>query len=80
MDQDNEGSNYKNYFSQADNYHISNYKKEIKGLQGFENEFYLDLESELSLDLFAKYDVFLIILHLNIFMNFVKLSLIRANK
>jgi hypothetical protein len=42
-DIDKEGDYYRNYFHNARRYYISNYKSEARGLQGFDNEFYLDL-------------------------------------
>lgn len=56
-DIDKEGDYYKNYFNNATEYSISNYKSDIKGYQGFENEFYLDLTQELPKDLDNKFDV-----------------------
>lgn len=56
-DIDKEGNCYKDYFSSADNYFISNYKSEAKGLQGFKNEFFLDLEEPLDLKYLNKFDV-----------------------
>lgn len=56
-DEDSEGGYYKQYFLKAKSYSISNYKSEIKGLQGFNNEFYLDLEDNLLEGLVKKWDV-----------------------
>lgn len=56
-DIDKEGNYYKNYFNNANEYWISNYKSDVKGYQGFENEFYLDLTKELPEDLNNKFDV-----------------------
>lgn len=56
-DIDKEGDHYRNYFSNAEEYWISNYKSEIKGYQGFENEFYLDLTQELPKYLKNEFDV-----------------------
>ena len=57
QDSDKEGSFYKNYFCNADNYHITNFKAEARGLQGFDNEIFLDLEEDLNSELIGKYDV-----------------------
>ena len=56
-DSDKNGNKYKAYFENAKSYEISNFKADVKGLKGQENEFYLDLESDLNRDLVSKYDV-----------------------
>lgn len=56
-DEDKEGGTYQQYFKNSKSYHISNYKKELKGLQGFENEFYLDLIEDLDENLIDKFEV-----------------------
>ncbi|MDO5981658.1 hypothetical protein [Flavivirga spongiicola] len=56
-DIDKEGNYYKDYFSKASSYTITNYKSEAKGFQGFENEIFLDLEQDLPEDLKNKFDV-----------------------
>lgn len=56
-DIDKEGKHYRDYFINADNYYISNYKKKQKGLQGFQNEIYLDLEKNLDKKLINRFDV-----------------------
>lgn len=56
-DEDKEGSHYKDYFSGASSYVISNYKSEARGFQGIENEFFLDLTAELDPGLINKWDV-----------------------
>ena len=56
-DIDKEGNRYKDYFKNADSYTITNYKSEARGYQGFENEFFLDLEKNLSENLVGKFDV-----------------------
>jgi hypothetical protein len=56
-DIDKEGGFYKDYFSSASSYTITNYKSEAKGFQGFENEIFLDLEADLSEDLQTRFDV-----------------------
>jgi hypothetical protein len=56
-DQDKEGRNYRDYFINADRYYISNYKREIMGLQGVKDEFYLDLTEDLEKNYIEKFDV-----------------------
>lgn len=56
-DEDKEGKTYNEYFTNKKSYSISNYKADEKGLQGFENEFFLDLESDLPSSMKAKFDV-----------------------
>jgi len=56
-DIDKQGSHYKDYFKNASSYTITNYKAEAKGIQGLENEIYLDLEAELPSELQNKFDV-----------------------
>jgi len=56
-DEDKEGGHYRYYFKNARNYFISNYKAEVKGLQGFKNEFYLDLSQNLPEDYVYRFDV-----------------------
>ncbi|MCL6103113.1 MAG: hypothetical protein M1292_11640 [Bacteroidetes bacterium] len=56
-DEDKEGGHYQDYFPGAQNYFISNFKSEARGLQGFANEFYLDLEEELDDRLMNRFDV-----------------------
>lgn len=58
MDNDKEGRCYRDYFSQANEYWISNYINEAKGFQGnLENEFFLDLAIPLDGKFHGKYDV-----------------------
>jgi hypothetical protein len=56
-DEDKEGDYYSNYFINAISYTISNYDKEKKGMQGLENEIYLDLEKNLAEELVKRFDV-----------------------
>jgi len=56
-DIDKEGKKYADYFKNAETYTISNYKAELKGIQGYENEIFLDLTAELDKSLIKKYDV-----------------------
>lgn len=46
-DEDKEGGRYSEYFFNSESYHISNFKTEFRGLQGYDNEFFLDLTSVL---------------------------------
>jgi len=56
-DEDKEEGRYRDYFSSAASYWISNYKKEACGFQGdLKNEFFLDLEGDLSSELIEAYD------------------------
>ncbi|WP_250657357.1 hypothetical protein [Alkalimarinus coralli] len=57
QDADKEGGTYKEYFSQADSYTITNWKSEARGYQGGEEEIYLDLESDLVDSLRGRFDV-----------------------
>lgn len=56
-DQDKEGGFYKDYFSNASSYSITNYKAEANGLQNKNHETYLDLENELPDYLESSFDV-----------------------
>lgn len=56
-DKDKEGGKYQQYFKNANSYQVSNFKSEVKGVQGFENEFYLDLTEVLDEHLINKFDV-----------------------
>lgn len=55
-DQDKEGGRYKDYFSNASSYTITNYKGE-RGLSGLEDEIFLDLSNSLPKDLNDKFDL-----------------------
>ena len=57
QDKDKEGSHYKSYFTNANSYTITNYKSEMRGLQGYENEIFLNLEEDLLDELKNKFDV-----------------------
>lgn len=57
QDQDKEGKSYKEYFSNAQSYTITNYKTEARGFQGSEGEIFLDLEKDLPQELVGKFDV-----------------------
>ncbi|PUB79087.1 MAG: hypothetical protein DBO99_05360 [gamma proteobacterium symbiont of Ctena orbiculata] len=56
-DIDKEGHRYRDYFTNASEYLITNYKEEARGFQGMENEIFLDLESELPEAMKARFDV-----------------------
>lgn len=56
-DGDKEKGVYRDYFVNAEQYAISNYKSEARGFQGFENEFFLNLEEDLDNSLLGKFDV-----------------------
>lgn len=56
-DVDKEGGHYKDYFSNASSYTITNYKSEARGYQGGKNELYLDLTANLPTELIKKFDV-----------------------
>ena len=58
-DVDKAGRKYKDYFSNARSYSISNYASEFRGFQGKEGEILLDLEKDLPADLIARWDVVL---------------------
>jgi hypothetical protein len=55
-DRDKEGGYYKDYFTQKQQYYYTNYYGE-KGIQGKENEYFLDLTQELPDELKQKFDV-----------------------
>lgn len=57
-DIDKQGRLYKEYFSRADEYWITNYKSEARGFQGDqENEIFLDLSDPISEDFCGRFDV-----------------------
>jgi hypothetical protein len=56
-DDDKEGNKYKDYFNKANSYFISNWEYGDRGIQGYENEFSLDLIVDLSDNLINKFDV-----------------------
>lgn len=56
-DEDKKGRHYKDYFTKASSYSISNYSSEYRGFQGKDGELNIDLEKEISADLIQKYDV-----------------------
>lgn len=58
-DIDKEGRTYGEYFTNASNYTVTNYRAEARGFQGFENEIFLDLEDDLPNELYQHFDVVL---------------------
>ena len=57
-DFDKDKKRYKEYFSNADEYYISNWYSNAQGIQeNIENQFFLDLESELDKNLENNFDV-----------------------
>ena len=57
-DIDKEGNRYKDYFTNADEYYVSNYISEYRGFQGdLENEIFLDLTQPLPVELQNRFDV-----------------------
>jgi hypothetical protein len=57
QDKDKQGRTYKNYFFNAKSYTITNYKADFRGLQGWDNEIYLDLTEDLPTRLHRRFDV-----------------------
>lgn len=56
-DSDKQGQKYKTYFRNASTYTITNFKSELRGLQGIKNEIFLDLEKDLPSNLKRSFDV-----------------------
>lgn len=56
-DTDKESKHYRDYFTNAKNYYMTNYKSEAKGFQGVDNEFYLDLSKPIESKYIDRYDV-----------------------
>jgi hypothetical protein len=56
-DIDKEGRQYRDYFTNAESYTLTNYKAEARGYQGLENEIFLDLEQTLPDELHQRFDV-----------------------
>lgn len=56
-DLDKEGRKYADYFVNKTSYAITNYLSEARGLQGYDNEIFLDLTKDLSKELVGKFDV-----------------------
>ena len=57
QDKDKGGSFYKNYFKNAEEYYLSNYKNEYCGFQGYKGEIFLDLEKKLENNMVDRFDV-----------------------
>ncbi len=55
-DRDKEGSHYKNYFTNADSYSITNFSGE-RGLSGIKNEYFLDLSKDIPDELINRFEV-----------------------
>jgi len=56
-DEDKEGGYYRDYFTNATTYTLTNYRSEARGYQGLEGEIFLDLEKKLDDVLLEKFDV-----------------------
>lgn len=56
-DCDKQGRFYRDYFTRKDSYTITNYKSEARGLQGADNEIFLDLAIDLPKELTSRFDV-----------------------
>lgn len=56
-DVDKEGRHYRDYFTGASSYTITNFKAEARGFQGYEGEIFLNLEDNLPDNLISSYDV-----------------------
>jgi len=56
-DKDKEGNTYREYFSGCSDYFISNYGTEQGTLQGTANEYFIDLQADLSKELVQRFDV-----------------------
>jgi hypothetical protein len=56
-DIDKEGRHYRDYFPNCRSYSITNYREDHRGLQGFDNEIFLDLEADLDKGLVEAFDV-----------------------
>lgn len=56
-DEDKEGGRYRDYFASAESYTITNFKGEMRGVQGTPGEVFLDLEQPLPAELERRFDV-----------------------
>lgn len=56
-DIDKEGKHYKDYFVNASSYTITNYEAEARGLMGYKDEIFLNLETDLPHELYQRFDV-----------------------
>lgn len=57
QDVDKQGRHYRDYFSHARSYTITNYKSEARGFQGMPGEIFLDLIQPLPVELKGRFDV-----------------------
>lgn len=56
-DEDKEGGHYSDYFLNKTSYTITNFKSEMRGFQGMDNEVFLDLAADLPVSMINGYDV-----------------------
>jgi hypothetical protein len=56
-DEDKEGSRYADYFTGKSSYTITNFVAEARGMQGYDNELFLDLTRDLPSGMRDKFDV-----------------------
>jgi hypothetical protein len=56
-DEDKAGRRYRDYFTGARSYAITNYRAEMRGMQGWDGEIFLNLEEPLPTDLKQRFDV-----------------------
>lgn len=56
-DEDKAGRRYRDYFPRARSYAITNYRSDMRGLQGWKGEMFLDLEEELAPERRGAFDV-----------------------
>ena len=56
-DEDKAGQRYKDYFPNARSYAITNFRADMRGYQGWDNEIFLNLEDKLPGDLQRNFDV-----------------------
>ena len=56
-DEDKEGRHYRDYFTACASYALTNYKAEMRGAQGADDEVFLDLEADLDPSLAGRFDV-----------------------
>lgn len=56
-DEDKEGRRYRDYFTAATSYVLTNYRAEMRGLQGVPGEIFLDLTAPLDPGLLKRFDV-----------------------
>lgn len=56
-DEDKQGAHYRDYFTGAASYTLTNYKADARGLQGLPGEIFLDLEAPLEAHLRRRFDL-----------------------